>query len=320
MPVNLDKPHLWKADIARSIDFYNHWFINFAPSTFRESRLATTRQVEYALHHTQAFSAITPQTLAAYPAVLQVLRMATAPPLARDRLAGLAGIKPTLIKNMEIYGRLPKRMPDAELDKSLANVCALFDRLVDPDLFPWLATKTRPSDEELHRVATVVADRLTGAVADPILRNAQEKRQLETLGVWLEQRGYTLAHPPSTASLGDLPAGTYAIRFNVPIHQTGRQKSVNIPIDALIVSRQTPTSTLPLLIEAKSAGDFTNTNKRRKEEATKVNQLRATYGPDIRFALLLCGYFDTGYLGYEAAEGIDWIWEHRIEDLVHFGI
>jgi hypothetical protein len=77
---------------------------------------------------------------------------------------------------------------------------------------------------------------------------------------------------------------------------------------------------LPLLIEAKSAGDFTNVNKRRKEEAMKINQLRKTYGPDVEYILFLCGYFDTGYLGYEAAEGIDWVWEHRIEDLKKFGI
>jgi len=31
------------------------------------------------------------------------------------------------------------------------------------------------------------------------------------------------------------------------------------------------------------------------------------------------GYFDSGYLGYEAAEGIDWVWEHRIDDLELFG-
>lgn len=76
----------------------------------------------------------------------------------------------------------------------------------------------------------------------------------------------------------------------------------------------------PLLIEAKSAGDFTNTNKRRKEEAIKVTQLRNTYGEHIRFILLLCGYFDSGYLGYEAAEGIDWVWEHRLDDLAGFGL
>ena len=77
---------------------------------------------------------------------------------------------------------------------------------------------------------------------------------------------------------------------------------------------------LPLLIEAKSAGDFTNPNKRRKEEATKISQLRATYGQGLRFILFLCGYFDSGYLRYEAAEGIDWVWEHRIGDLVEFGL
>lgn len=77
---------------------------------------------------------------------------------------------------------------------------------------------------------------------------------------------------------------------------------------------------LPVLIEAKSAGDFTNTNKRRKEEATKVTQLRATYGDKVRFILSLCGYFDSGYLGYEAAEGIDWVWEHRIDDLKRLGL
>ncbi len=36
--------------------------------------------------------------------------------------------------------------------------------------------------------------------------------------------------------------------------------------------------------------------------------------------LFLCGYFDSGYLGYEAAEGIDWVWEHRIDDLAKFGL
>ena len=36
--------------------------------------------------------------------------------------------------------------------------------------------------------------------------------------------------------------------------------------------------------------------------------------------LFLCGYFDSGYLGYEAAEGIDWVWEHRMADLAEFGL
>lgn len=72
-------------------------------------------------------------------------------------------------------------------------------------------------------------------------------------------------------------------------------------------------------MEAKSAGDFTNPNKRRKEEAVKIEMLRSTYGPSVQFLLLLCGYFDANYLSYEAAKGIDWVWEHRLDDLANLG-
>ena len=50
--------------------------------------------------------------------------------------------------------------------------------MLDVDIFPWLAAKCTPSEEERYRASTLVADRLCGAVSDPIIRNAQEKRQL----------------------------------------------------------------------------------------------------------------------------------------------
>jgi len=100
----------------------------------------------------------------------------------------------------------------------------------------------------------------------------------------------------------------------------GINKPVNIPVDVLIQPKTLRESGLPVLIECKSVGDYANTNKRRKEEAQKVRQLRESYGNGIEFVLFLCGYFDSGYLGYEAAEGIDWIWEHRIEDMRELGL
>lgn len=78
--------------------------------------------------------------------------------------------------------------------------------------------------------------------------------------------------------------------------------------------------TLQGAAKLQSAGDFTNTNKRRKEEAQKMQQLRVSHGADLQFILFLCGYFGTDYLGYEAAEGIDWVWEHRIDDLIEFNL
>ena len=118
-----------------------------------------------------------------------------------------------------------------------------------------------------------------------------------------------------------MPDKTFSFRVNVPV-QINDQKRVNIPIDVVIQpARDSTRSTrFPLLVEAKSAGDFTNTNKRRKEEAIKITQLKKTYGQEIDLILFLCGYFDSGYLGYEAAEGIDWVWEHRIDDFAQFGV
>jgi type II restriction enzyme len=121
------------------------------------------------------------------------------------------------------------------------------------------------------------------------------------------------------ATLAALKPGMFAFRLNVVGLKEDRQP-VNIPIDAVIMPRTAKEDQLPILFEAKSAGDFTNVNKRRKEEATKINQLRRKHGSDVRFNLFLCGYFDSGYLGYEAAEGIDWVWEHRIDDLEEFGL
>ena len=42
MGVNRDKIDVWKADVAKSVDFYNDWFMKFAPQAFRDTRIAVT--------------------------------------------------------------------------------------------------------------------------------------------------------------------------------------------------------------------------------------------------------------------------------------
>jgi hypothetical protein len=71
--VNRDKVDSWKADVARSVDFYNEWFMAFAPQAFRETRIETTKQVELALQLTENLTNIRPETLLANPAVLPML-------------------------------------------------------------------------------------------------------------------------------------------------------------------------------------------------------------------------------------------------------
>jgi hypothetical protein len=117
--------------------------------------------------------------------------------------------------------------------------------------------------------------------------------------------------------LREMESGTYTFRLNIPV---GESLKVNIPVDVVVQPKKRRRDGFPILIEAKWAGDFTNTNKRRKEEAMKVRQLKDTYGESIQYILFLCGYFGPEYLGYEAHVGIDWVWEHRIDDLAKLGL
>jgi XamI-like restriction endonuclease len=139
----------------------------------------------------------------------------------------------------------------------------------DPDIFVWLNRRAAATEPEIHRAATIVADRLCGSIANPIIRNAQEKRQLAAIGSWLKSRGYSPL-PPKT-KFDAMPAGTFSFRLNVPVKLEGLASTINIPVDTVVMPKRGKAGELPLLIEAKSAGDFTNVNKRRKEEATKMS-------------------------------------------------
>jgi hypothetical protein len=314
--INADKPPLWKDDIAASVDMFNRWFLRFAPKTFRDTRIKTTQSVEQALLLSRDLANLTTEVLANHPGILPTLRMCCCPPLARDRLIGLSGTTKSLVESME-KGTLPPRMSRAALEQNLGQIIGTVTEMLDIDIFPWLVAKKPATEQERHRASTIVADRLCSAVADPIIRNAQEERQLALIRRYLHHKGYKQkAHPPGKP-LTDMEPGTYAVRMNVVVGET---KKVNIPIDIVVQPKKLRKGRLPVLIEAKSAGDFTNVNKRRKEEATKMHQLRAAYGDEVVYVLFLCGYFDAGYLGYEAAEGIDWVWEHRIQDLDLLGI
>lgn len=321
MGINLDKPHLWKQDIIQSVDLYNKWFMDFAPKAFRENRVSTAKRVEEALKKTSYLNNVSAEILQKHPEVLPILRMSTCPPVARDRLVGIAGVSKSLVQNMEDSENphISPRMQKEKLIIELQRISDIIIKMADPDIFPWLSEKRNPHETEIMRSSTIVADRLCGAVADPIIRNAQEKRQLTAITGLLENKGYSLSE--NGVRYNEMKPGTFSFHVNVPVHITGEQdKTVNIPVDVAIMPLSAKTGDMPLLIEAKSAGDVTNVNKRRKEEAVKMQQLRSAYGNHVSYSLFLCGYFDSGYLGYEAAEGIDWIWEHRIKDIEQLGI
>ncbi len=353
MTINLNRPDRWKADIKASVDLYNTWFMNFAPQTFRDERSRSSKQVENALKSTDNLRNITPALLKEHPEVLPMLRMATCPPIARDRLIGLAGVSKNLVKCMEDKEKpaVPPKMPIKRLNEELGRIGDIIARLADKDIFVWLESGNVPQESDLHRAATIVADRLCGAQSDPIVRNEQERRQLSEISKWLIARNY---QEVKSTAFDAMKPGTFAFRVNVPValateetdaleaddEETEEDRldangaplisypeelveavTVNIAVDVVIMPRNAKVGEFPLLIEAKSAGDFTNVNKRRKEEAQKIRQLKRHYHDHkVRFGLFLCGYFDSGYLGYAAADGIDWVWEHRIDDLAGYDL
>ena len=319
MTANANKPERWKADIAQSVDLYNNWFINFAPEAYRAERIKATEAVKTALDATNNLRDIEPAVLRQNPRALLMLRMATAPPIARDRLIGLASVSKSLVENMEDEGRLPPRMVSSRLDEQLRKISDTIAQLADKGIFTWLDDGHEPSETESYRAATVVADRLCGAATNPIIRNAQEQRQLALIKQWLEARGYIHAKTGTGITYQNMTPGSFSFRMNVP-GMKSNDNLINIPVDAVIMPQNSSRGELPLLVEAKSAGDFTNPNKRQKEEADKVANLRRRHGEGVRFVLFLCGYFNSRYLGYEAAELIDWVWEHRIDDFTELGL
>jgi hypothetical protein len=312
-------PSAWATDIEQSVQMYNEWYLSFAPSAFNKARTEVTRTVTSALAVTGNLQNINFETIKSNPEILPVLRMCTCPPLAVDRLIGLSGVSSSMIKKIEDERCLPPRMKASELDAALSQVCSTILALLDKDIFPWIEARTQASTEEFTRAATIVSDRLSGAVANPAIRNAQEERQLAVLETWLVGRGYSKLPGGNSISFQSMPPGTFSFRLNVPVQHADEQ--VNIPVDAVVMPLNAELGQLPVLLEAKSAGDFTNVNKRRKEEAQKADQLRMTYpNRDLQFHLFLCGYFNEKYLSYERSAGIDWVWEHRPQELEKFGL
>ena len=89
--------------------------MRFAPQAFRTTRVQATKDVEAALHASGNLTDIKPTLLREHPEILPTLRMATCPLLAVDRLIGLAGVSPSMVKRMEDEQKLPARMSEAEV-------------------------------------------------------------------------------------------------------------------------------------------------------------------------------------------------------------
>jgi hypothetical protein len=286
--INADKRPRWEADIGQSVELYNTWYLKFAPEAFGGERADAAALVEHALKVTEGLNNLTTDVLKDHSAIFSTLRMCTCPPIARDRLSGLAGVSPDFVGTLE-GGTTTPRMKPEQVIAGLGKLLAVLRTLIDYELFSWVRAGKKPDPVELHRAATIIADRSCAAAAGPFIRNAQEERQLAKIREHLTGKGYLEKRPMGSPE--EMEPGTFAFRVNIQIPRLRDENRVQkIPVDAIIQPMKPQPGKLPIMIEAKSAGDFTNTNKRQKEEGRKGDQLREHFGDRLTYILFLCGY------------------------------
>jgi XamI restriction endonuclease len=312
--VNANKPDLWKPDIAASVDQFNQWFMRFAPEAFRSTRVKTTEHVKAALLATDDLRSLDAATLRANPGALPTLRMCTAPPLAVDRLIGLASANKSLIGSME-EGKLAARMKAELLDENLTKVCAVLTKLLDRDIFPWLDAGKAPTDHERDRASTIIADRLCGAVDNGIERSARRSHQLSAVAAFLDSIGYREAADVGGEGFTTNEPGTYTIDAAIPL---AMGRIALMPVDVLVQPIRSLPGRMPVLVDVASSQDNREAARHADREVRKSRAFQMTYGESLRLVLMLDGHIDAGILGRLAAESLDWVWQHRIAQLAEF--
>lgn len=301
---NYDKaPSEWSEDIRRSVQQYNDWFTAEAPRFWSEARDRAGEAVANLMYQTADLRALKPECLVEPSDLLTVLRACTAPPLAKERLATLADVRLSTINRLHNGVGLPRSWNRHEIQRLMTHI----DQMLDPVVFPWVTEGRAPTELERDEALLVVGDRTGMTFYNPLVRNAQEARQVELIRDYLHRNGYTEISSGSGISM---PDRTFQIHRGVP-YKNESGEVVGLPVDCVANPGD---GRAVALIEMKSAGDFTNVNKRRKEEASKAEGVRKEHGDAAVFLLQLFGYFNHGYCSYEANAGIDWAWDHRLRD------
>ena len=193
--INADKPNRWNEDTQASILQYNDWFFNYAPSTYQSARDECIEGVQRLLDGTNYLRSLDEQYLWNNPEDLAIARMFCAPPIARERLAGLAQVSKTVVESME-KGNVPRGRSRIKRQEAISRIIPVLRHLTDTQLCAWLKESTHPSDREIEIASCVAGDRLCGSLTDPLIRNEQERRQLSKLDAYLEARGYQRVETP----------------------------------------------------------------------------------------------------------------------------
>lgn len=242
--------------------------------------------------------------------ILTSLRSLTRRDIGTSQIATFLGVGTSMYEAIE--------RGDKSVESILPNLVSLLEKELDESLANWIIEKRNPCQDELSRSVIVAADRILRRSTATELRYKHEPRQLDKLKNFLQSKNYVEVISTGIADpRDDMEPGTYAFRVNID-GTTIDGVTLKQNVDTLIMPISKSKNVLPIFLEAKSMTDEVNPNKRQKEEAQKVDNVRRKWqkpGERLNFVLLLGGTVPRRYLEVEAGSGLDWIWEHRIQDL-----
>jgi len=244
------------------------------------------------------------------PEALKVLRSLTRRDIGTSQMATFLNVTTNVLESFEAGLKVSEGL-------ALGAENILLKEL-DQGISGWILEGREPSIEEFNRTLWISSDRILRRSTSTSLRYKHEPRQLEKLENYLNSKGLKKI---DGASIKDprygMPMGTYSFRVSIQ-GMTSDGLILMQTVDALIKPFSNSDSLLPIFLEAKSMTDEVNPNKRQKEEAQKVESAKRRWQLEnerLNFVLLLGGTVPKRYLQVEAGSDLDWIWEHRVEDL-----
>lgn len=231
LSINKKNVDQWKTDVQKSVLYYNEWFLKYAPSTYIKSRQEATAKVETIFQKTDCLNMLSVNMLKEVPEAITILRMATTPPLARDRLVGLADIPRDFIKKLE-EGTLPSKLSESQANLILGKIIAIVNKILDKDIMPWLEKKATPDEIDRLLAEQIIGDRVCGSLADPLIRNEQERRQLSGIKKFLIKMGYRFVESKDIKDFKSMEERTFTFHLNVPVKNASQQ--IKMPIDVVV--------------------------------------------------------------------------------------
>jgi len=305
--MNAKNPERWEADRVIAKKEIISWLAQAADA--KELRISIEKKTRKILEKIVGVNSLK-QVILDDTGSLTVLRSLTRRDIGTSQMATFLETTTNNLESVEAGRKTSDHIADSAEEILLKEL--------DQSISGWILEGKKPTLEEFNRTLWIASDRILRRSTSTDLRYKHEPRQLEKLEGFLISEGYTSVESSSIKEpRNSMPKGTYAFRVSIQ-GQTSDGLALMQTVDALIKPFSRSDKLLPIFLEAKSMTDEVNPNKRQKEEAQKVESARRrwqTKTERLNFILLLGGTVPRRYLQVEAGSDLDWVWEHRVEDL-----